>query len=190
MRSPLAAGRPPARTGRRRALAGIACGAFAQGGAVRAAGAARTGGEPLQAWTQSARRTLALTTLEGASASLDAYRGKVMVANLWATWCAPCLDEMPTLERLRYALEGRAAEVVAISVGDTPARVKRFLEQLPVDVPILLDRDRTALEAWQTRVLPSTYILDTAGRPRWRYVGERNWDDPVVLRAIDALLAR
>ncbi len=121
---------------------------------------------------------------------LDARRGKVIVLNLWATWCAPCLDEMPTLERLRFALDGRAAEVVAISVGDTPARVKRFLEQLPIDIPILLDRDRTALEAWQTRVLPSTYILDAAGRPRWRYVGERNWDDPVVLRAIDALLAR
>ena len=184
MRSPLAAGRRPARTGRRRAIAGIACGAFAPLGSARAAGG------PLQAWTQSPRRSLALTTLDGAGASLDAYRGKVLVANLWATWCAPCLEEMPTLERLRFALDGRAAEVVAISVGDTPARVKRFLAQLPVDVPILLDRDRTALEAWQTRVLPTTCILDAAGRPRWRYVGERNWDDPVVLRAIDALLPR
>lgn len=132
---------------------------------------------------------LALTDTKGNPAQLDQYRGKVLVLNFWATWCAPCLAEMPSLQRLHQALQGRDAVVVGVSVGDARMSVERFIETHRIDFPILMDADKTQHKRWKVGILPTTFVLDAKGTPRFRHVGERAWDGQDIVAVIDGLLA-
>jgi len=80
--------------------------------------------------------------------------------NFWVTWCAPCREELPSLERLRDALRGRPFEVLAVNVAEGESRVKRFLADVPLRLPVLLDRNGEAQRAWRVRGLPATFLLD------------------------------
>lgn len=144
----------------------------------------------LQPWRGGPLAFPGIADREGRKVGLDAYRGKVVVVNLWATWCAPCVQEMPSLERLRRHFDGRPFEILAVSIGDTGERIDRFVAQNGLSLPILMDRERSLLKAWQVRVLPSTYVFDAAGKVRYSFVGERAWDEAEVIDAITALLPR
>jgi peroxiredoxin len=170
---------------RRRLLRTLAAGAFAVAGAAPTARA-----EPLSRWAGKPLPDVALVDLQGRPVRVSGFRGKVLVANVWATWCGPCREEMPSLDRLRASLAGRPAEVVAISLGDSPARIERFLAEVPVELPVLLDRDRTLVRAWQVRILPATFVFDAAGKVRYSHVGELDWAEPSVVQTIEALLPR
>jgi len=142
----------------------------------------------LPAWTGGPTQPLALKDLDGRPHDLADYRGKVVVVNFWATWCAPCRDELPSLERLRDALRGRPFEVLAVNVAEGESRVKRFLAEVPLRLPILLDRDGDAQRAWKVRGLPATFLLDREGSIRFWYLGELDWAHPKILRTVEALL--
>ena len=86
--------------------------------------------------------------------------------NFWVTWCAPCREELPSLERLRDALRGRPFEVLAVNVAEGESRVKRFLADVPLRLPVLLDRNGEAQRAWRVRGLPATFLLDREGAIR------------------------
>ncbi len=92
--------------------------------------------------------------------------------NFWATWCAPCVEEMPALARLRARLAPRGFEVLAVNQGEMPQRVSAFVSRSGLDLPILLDRDKEAGKAWRVRALPTTFIVDAAGRIRFHGEGE------------------
>jgi len=172
----------------RRALivAGACSGALAAARALNAAEPV-TGNAPLARWRGPALRWPPLSTIDGRPITRDDFRGAVLVVNLWATWCAPCLQDLPSLDRLRRRVAAQGVEVLAVSIGDAPARIARFLAQTPLDLPIALDGDRALLKAWGVRVLPSTYVFDASGRARFSYVGERDWDDAAVLSALASL---
>ena len=144
---------------------------------------------PLVVWTGGPTPPLALKDVDGRPHDLTDYRGKVAVVNFWATWCAPCRDELPSLERLRDAMRGRPVEVLAVNVGEGEARVKRFLGEVPLRLPVLLDRDGEVQRAWKVRGLPATFLLDQGGLIRYWYLGELDWAQPAVLRALESLLA-
>ncbi len=170
---------------RRRLIAG-SIGAVA-GLWMTGAGAAS---DRLQPWAGKPLAPAVLVDRSGATTGLEAFRGKVVVVNLWATWCAPCRQEMPSLERLRKHFSGQPLEVLAVSIGDSETRIQKFVDETKLELPILVDRDRALLRQWQVRVLPSTYVFDAKGRTRYGYVGERAWDDPHVIEALTALLPR
>jgi cytochrome c biogenesis protein CcmG/thiol:disulfide interchange protein DsbE len=140
----------------------------------------------LKAWT-GPTPALELKDLEGKTHRLDAYRGKVVVLNFWATWCEPCRDEMPSLNRLRKSLEGQPVVLFAVNYGEGEARITEFLKKVPVDLPVLLDRDSQVGRAWRVRLMPTTYIVGTDGRIRYGYAGERDWDDDAIRARIAAL---
>ena len=142
----------------------------------------------LPAWTGGPTQPLALTDLEGRPRDLAEYRGKVLVVNFWATWCPPCREELPSLERLRDALQGRPFEVLAVNVAEGEPRVKGFLAEVPLRLPVLLDRDGGAQRAWKVRGLPATFLLDTEGAIRFWYLGELDWAQPNILRTVESLL--
>jgi thiol-disulfide isomerase/thioredoxin len=121
---------------------------------------------------------------------LTEYRGAVLVVNFWATWCTPCRNELPSLEQLRDAFRGRPFAVLTVNVGDGESRVKRFLAEVPLRLPVLLDRNGEAQRAWRVRGLPATFVLDPEGAIRHWYIGELDWAQPEVLRAIESLLPR
>lgn len=128
---------------------------------------------------------------EGRPVTLADFQGKVLLLNLWATWCAPCRHEMPALDRLQEKLGGRDFQIVALSVdrGGLPA-VRRFYEQVGVrSLPIYIDTAGTALRQAGATGLPTTLLLDRNGREIRRFVGPAEWDGPAMVAVVQNTVA-
>jgi thiol-disulfide isomerase/thioredoxin len=126
----------------------------------------------------------------GAEKSLADWRGKVVLVNLWATWCAPCRKEMPALDRLQKELGSPKFEVVAISVDRTGlAGARKFLDETKVENLALYADPTTRLSSQLKAVgLPITVLLDTEGREIGRLVGPAEWDSEDAKRLIRAVM--
>jgi thiol-disulfide isomerase/thioredoxin len=147
-------------------------------------------GQGLKPWTGGATPALSLVDLAGREHRLADYKGKVVLVNFWATWCEPCREEMPSMKRLRASLAGRPFEVLAVNLGEPASRIRGFLEQVPLDFPVLLDRDSATAKAWRARVLPVSFVVGPDGAIRYSAIGELDWSDEKVSRAIAALLPK
>jgi thiol-disulfide isomerase/thioredoxin len=157
---------------------------------LAAAQIAAAGAQELKAWTGGEAPALELQDLAGRAHRLGDYRGKVVLVNFWATWCTPCREEMPTIDRLRRSLEGRPFAVLAVNLAEPLSRIRAFVEEVPVGFPVLRDRDGETAKAWQTRILPATYLVGPDGRIRYYFVGELDWSKESVRRAVTGLLPR
>ncbi len=125
---------------------------------------------------------LVFESLDGAPRPMSSFRGKVVLLNYWATWCAPCIEEMPSLDRLQAKLGGAAFEVVAVSI-DRQGRnvVEPFVERLGLKhLTILLDAKGSTSRALGLRGLPTTLVIDREGRELGRLEGEAKWDSPAA----------
>ena len=165
--------------------------AWARGLAVAASLAAAGAGaaETLVPWTRGDTPPLVLRKPSGEAVDLASLRGKVVLVNFWATWCAPCVEEMPALARLRAKLAARGFEVLAVNQGEMPARVSAFVDRAGLDLAVVLDRDKAVSKAWQVRALPTTFVVDASGRIRLYAVGELD-TGPALEAAIVPLLPR
>ena len=153
-----------------------------------ACSAAWAAGGELKPWSGGATPSLALRDLQGKEHKLADYRGKVVVLNFWATWCDPCREEMPSMQRLQDKLADKAFAILAIDYGEGAPRINDFLKKVPVRFTVLLDRDTSAATAWKVKVLPTTLVLDPEQRIRYSVVGDLEWDSPAVESAIRKLL--
>ncbi len=144
----------------------------------------------MKPWDGGTTPPLALSDLEGRPHRLESYRGRVVLLNFWATWCEPCRDEMPGIERLRRSLEGQPFTVLAVNLAEPPSRIRAFLERMPLGFAILLDRDAAAAKAWKARILPASYLIGPDGRIRYSHVGEIDWSQDNARRVVAALLPR
>jgi thiol-disulfide isomerase/thioredoxin len=104
------------------------------------------------------------TRLDGKPDALDNYRGRVVLVNLWASWCTPCREEMPDLERLYVAEKDRGLVVLGIDQGESAAAAGAFAREHSVTFPILLDQDQRYGRAYAAIGLPTTVIVDRGGR--------------------------
>ncbi len=136
---------------------------------------------------QPAAVPFTLHTVTGEEVSLRDYENRVVVVNFWATWCIPCREEIPSLNRAAEWLKKYDVAMLAVNVGEDPDAVAAFLEQYPVDFPVLLDREMKVSGDWKATGLPTTYVVDPKGRIVYRAVGSREWDAPEVLVPIRAL---
>ena len=136
--------------------------------------------DALQPWTGGPTPALKAKTLDGDAFALANYRGRVVLVNFWATWCAPCVAEMPALQRLRERLAPARAEVVAVNFQENAARIAPFVERLRLTFPVVRDHDGTLRTAWNVTVFPTTFVVGPDGRIAWVAVGEVDWDDPRV----------
>jgi len=150
-------------------------------------GAWAAGGE-LKPWNGGATPPLSLRDLQGREHKLADYRGKVVVLNFLATWCDPCREEMPSMQRLQDKLAGKPFAILAVDYGEGAPRVNDFLKKVPVRFTVLLDRDTSAATSWKVKVLPTTLVLDSEQRIRYSVVGDLEWDSPAVEGAIRKLL--
>ena len=130
----------------------------------------------------------ALPNIDGGQSTLADYHGKVVLLNFWATWCKPCQDEMPDMERLYNSLREQGFELVAISVDDAVEPVVAFRDQYKLTFPILHDIDMTVANAYQTHRYPESLLIDRDGKVISRFVGPRDWDDPMYVDRIRELL--
>ena len=143
----------------------------------------------LQAEGSRLAPSLVLKDLEGRTHELSAYRGRVVLINFWATWCEPCRQEMPALQRLQEKLSGKPFAVLAVNVDEPESRVRHFLRETRLDLLVLLDQNKTATRAWDVRLLSVTYVVGTDGRVRYRVIGDTDWTHAALLKVISELLA-
>lgn len=139
-------------------------------------------------WAAASRPVPQLTFLGPTERSytLADFRGKVVLLNIWATWCAPCREEMPALDRLQQALGGPDFEVVALSIDkDGMAAVRRFYDEIGVHaLAPYVDPSMRAASALRIVGVPTTLLLDLQGGERWRKTGPEKWDAPEIVAAL------
>ena len=136
----------------------------------------------------SAAPPLMLSDLEDSEHRLADLKGKVVLVNFWATWCAPCREEMPSIEALRRSLEGRPFVVLAVNVGEGARVAGDFMRNMPHGFTVLLDRDGRTARAWGARILPATYLVGPDGSIHSRHFGALDWASPAMREKITALL--
>lgn len=128
----------------------------------------------MTAWDGGLKPAFALDGLDGRRVALAAEPGQVVLVHFFATWCEPCLVEVPALRRLVERSDPKELRILAISVGEVDLRVRNFADRMRVNFPVLLDRDRSVAKAWDIYSLPTTYVLGPDLKPR--YVAEREYD--------------
>lgn len=140
------------------------------------------GAAELQRWTGGEPPHFTLPDTGGAPVALDSRHGTVTIVHFFATWCEPCREELPALNRLSER-SGGAINIVAISVAEPDLRVQRFLQSTPLKFPVLLDRDRTIAKSWNVSTLPTSVVLDSNLKARLVIETEFAWDtiDPLKL---------
>lgn len=116
------------------------------------------------------------------------YRNKVTVVNFWATWCPPCIREIPNLNGLRQQMSGKAFELISVNYAEDEKRVLEFLKQVNVEFPVLMDRDGRVSAQWKVLLFPSTFIIGPDGLIRYGVNGAIHWDSPEVVGALQHLL--
>ncbi len=128
--------------------------------------------------------------LKGDTVSLSSLRGKVVLLNLWATWCAPCRHETPFLQEKYVELSDRGFEIVGISMDTRAAadQVERFVEEYGVTFTILHDPKMRGMELYQVFGLPATFLIDREGTLRWMRYGPVSEKDEGFLAAIEDAL--
>jgi thiol-disulfide isomerase/thioredoxin len=143
----------------------------------------------LEAVTPQAARPLALSALDGPAQDLEAHRGKVVLVNFWATWCEPCREEMPSIQRLHQRMRGKPFTVLLVNVDEPEARVRRYLAESKVDLPVLLDRNKEAIREWGVRVMPTSFLVGADGRTRYQVVGDIDWSSDRAVATVEKLMA-
>lgn len=124
----------------------------------------------------------------GGAVALQDHAGQVLLVNFWATWCKPCEEEMPAMERLYGRLAPRGFELLAISVDDESEPVEAFVDRMGLSFPVLHDADQSVSRRYQTMGYPESLLLDRRGVIVERYVGPKPWDDPEYVARVERLL--
>jgi len=120
-----------------------------------------------------------LPGLDGKMVSLSDHRGHVVLVNVWATWCPPCVDEMPSMERLYQELKGENFEILAISIDALGEKaVAPFMKKFNLSFPALLDPNATIKTLYQTTGVPESFIINQDGLLLEKIIGPRNWAAP------------
>ena len=126
--------------------------------------------------------------LDHVKKSLSDYRGKVVLVNFWASWCPPCRQEMPSIERLRQRMANRPLVILGVDSGETLEEVNAFLLGMKLGFPILLDPESLNAHRWKVFALPTSFLLDAEGRIRYSLAGPTEWDTGETLTLIQKLL--
>jgi len=131
--------------------------------------------------------SLELSGLQGKHHSLADHAGEVVIVNFWSTWCKPCKEEMPAMERMLNRLRERGVTLLAVAVGDSREAVERYQAAHRLGFPVLIDEGQDASEHWDVIAVPTTYVVDRNGRIALRVLGEYDWGAPDLIARIRAL---
>ena len=149
--------------------------------------ATRRGAPPLPVLS-----ALAFQTADGRGLTGAAFQGRFVLLNVWATWCPPCVKEMPSLDRLQAMKGDSSFEVVALSIDRQGLEVVApfFKRTGLANLAIYLDREARSMSALRITGLPTTVLIDPTGREVARWPGAREWDQPATVAEIDEHIAK
>jgi peroxiredoxin len=132
-----------------------------------------------------------LPDLDGQMVGLADYKGKVVLLNIWATWCPPCVEEMPSMEKLYQELKGEGFEILAVSIDESGAQdVLPFMKKHKLSFPALIDLKGTIKGLYQATGVPESFIIDKDGILIEKVIGPRNWAMPEAIRFFRNLIRK
>jgi peroxiredoxin len=127
--------------------------------------------------------------LDGKLVSLSDHRGKVVLVNIWATWCPPCVDEMPSMQKLYQKLGGKDFEILAVSIDAGGSEVvNSFMQRYKLTFPALVDAEGSIKESYGANGVPESFIIDQQGLLVKKIVGPVDWSAPDVFLFFDNLI--
>ncbi len=134
--------------------------------------------------------SLSLASLDGDRYDLAAMKGRVVVINFWATWCPPCIEELPSMQKLWEKTHAGGLEVLAVNLGEPPDRIREFLEtfETTLEFPILLDLEGEAFQTWGVRGLPKTFVVNKRGQIVYEAEGGRDMNSEHIRGRLEKLL--
>lgn len=115
-----------------------------------------------------------LKTLDGKKMKLSDLRGKGVLINFWASWCAPCRDEMPAIQEMYDKYQSHGFEVLAVNIAESEVTAGAFARQLDLTFPILMDRERDVVRLYRVGLIPSSFFVDPEGKIHSKFTGEIN----------------
>lgn len=147
---------------------------------------------PTGAYANSSLYNLSFPNVEEQDIQLSEYKGKVVLLNFWATWCPPCVKEMPSMQRLHDKFPEQDFEIVAISAGESQAAVESFMMGLDTELtfPILLDEQGRTFKDFGIRGLPMSFLFDREGKLIKTISGSREWDEEREVQLIKSAIER
>ncbi len=162
------------------AIAAIVLGVYFRGGNAQTTGPTALVGRPAPSFETA--------SLSGGTSGLQAYRGRIVVMNLWASWCPPCRAEMPELQRLYSRYQSRNVVVLGVDQGESAKQVSAFARALGIHYPILLDERQQYGRVYTALGLPTTIVVDPAGIVARGFDGQISFDQ--MVEAITPLLGK
>jgi thiol-disulfide isomerase/thioredoxin len=143
--------------------------------------------DPLPAFLQTGPTPdFQLPDAGGRTVSLSSQRGHPVLLNFWATWCPPCVDEVPSLEELARKLDGTDLRLLAVSVDDDWATIRRFFPKGSA-IGVLLDTSHEIPKKFGTEKFPESFLVDAAGRVRYYFINKRDWSRPEAVACLESL---
>jgi len=132
--------------------------------------------------------SFAVTASDGKSYSIGDFHGRILVLNFWASWCKPCVDEMPSLNRFAAEMKDKGVTVLGISVDHDEEKYKKFLKAANISFPVYRDAKADIPSSYGTYKYPETYIIDKSGKVVEKIIGEKMWLDPEVIANVKRYL--
>ena len=133
---------------------------------------------------------LKLKTVDDVEIDLALMKGRMVIVNFWATWCGPCIAEMPSLQALATRLGSKNVALIGVNFHESPQKIRDFQAKYNVKFPLLRDSWQEASSTWKVAVLPTTFIVDSSGQLRYRVVGEVDWSSKAVADRLNAIKAK
>ncbi|KPJ95104.1 MAG: hypothetical protein AMJ55_04780 [Gammaproteobacteria bacterium SG8_15] len=132
---------------------------------------------------------LRLPAMDGTTIDLKQFDNQVVLVNFWATWCPPCVHEMPSMQRLSEKLTGDPFVILGVNIAEDHATVENFLQsKINVDFPILMDTAGNSLRQWNVMAFPTSFVIDKQGKIRYALFGSIDWDTAEIINKIETLI--
>ncbi len=131
-----------------------------------------------------------LPTYDGKTMTLSDYRGKIVFLNIWATWCPPCREEMPSMQRLHEHFIDNDFAMLTISIDEKTADIEPFMKELGLTFPVAIDPKQVVVSQYGITGVPETYLIDKNGIVIHHLVGPGEWDTPEIFSALEQLISR
>ena len=129
-----------------------------------------------------------LPDLKGQQHPLEDYRGQVVLVNFWASWCPPCIYEMPELQRLKKHFADQPFEAITINVGEKNYKVRKFSKLINLELPVLLDTSSETFDDWGVKTLPTSFLIDSTGQIRYQVRGNPGWETDEIRSIIKQMM--
>ena len=135
-------------------------------------------------------KAIQLLDTNGQMITLDNFKGKVTLINFWATWCPPCVEEIPSMNRLKQKMQGEPFQLVSINYAEPPENIRAFMQKVSVDFPVLVDPQGKLAGQWNVVAFPSTFIIGRDGKFHYGVNAAIHWDTPEILQKLKQLLLK